>query len=89
MRPMVRLVAALFDVYSLLIVARVVISWLDLGYRHPAVRFVVDMTEPLLRPIRRKLPLWGGLDLSPAVALLLVWLARDVVVRLLATLWMG
>ena len=33
--------------------------------------FVADLTDPILRPIRRFLPLWGGMDFSPVVALLL------------------
>ena len=33
--------------------------------------FVSDLTDPILRPVRRFLPLWGGMDFPPVVALLL------------------
>jgi len=37
------------------------------------MRFLIQITEPLLAPIRRNLPTMGGLDFSPMVALLILW----------------
>lgn len=57
--------------YMWIIIARAVISWLSLDAYHPAVRFLHGVTEPVLRPIRNRLPtLAMGLDLSPMVVLL-------------------
>lgn len=58
--------------YAWIVLARVVISYVNVDYRNPIVRFVYAVTEPVLDPVRRRLPLVGsGVDLSPLV----VWLA--------------
>lgn len=80
---LVSLVGKAFDLYALLIVARVVASWLDVSYRHAAMRFLVDVTEPVLQPVRRRFPPRGGLDFSPMIALVLIWVVRAIVMRLL------
>ena len=74
----------------ILVLARVLLSWLPmLGVRvpsyHPAVVFVKQATEPLLRPFRRLLPpsKAGGFDLSPILLLLVVSLARGILLRIL------
>jgi YggT family protein len=48
--------------------------------------FLFRVTEPVLRPIRRILPDFGGLDLSPLVMLLAIHFIRDVLQRLMFTL---
>lgn len=82
----VELIGRLFDLYTLLIIARVVVSWLDVSRYHPAVRFLVDVTEPVLAPVRRLIPPRAGLDLSPMVALVGIWVLRRIVVQLLWSL---
>lgn len=57
------------------ILARVIISWIPIGEGSPfmpAVRFVYQITEPILAPIRSVLPNTGMLDLSPMIAMLLL-----------------
>lgn len=71
------LVATLIDLYSLLILVAVVLSWLRLDPRHPAVQFVDTLTEPVLAPIRRLLPPMGGLDFSPLVLLVGLRILRN------------
>jgi YggT family protein len=65
-----RLPAALIELYSLVVIAAVVMSWMRLDRRHPVASVVYGLTEPVLAPIRRVLPPMGGLDLSPLVLLL-------------------
>ncbi len=71
-----RLLATLVDVYSLVVLAAVVMSWAQVDVRHPAARTVYNLTEPVLAPIRRLLPAVGGLDFSPMVALLALRILR-------------
>ena len=71
------LLARLFDLYSLVILAAVVLSWVRLPPDNPIVRVTNALTEPLLAPIRRVLPEMGGFDLSPLVLLLLLRLVRS------------
>ncbi len=60
----------LVDIYSLVVLASVVVSWLSVSPSHPAVRFIHGATEPVLAPLRRVLPNMGGLDLSPMLLLM-------------------
>lgn len=62
-----------------LILIRIVVSWLGGGY-HPALPLLGQLTEPLLRPVRRRMPDLGGIDLSPMVVMLLLLLVRILVV---------
>jgi len=57
------------QLYSFVVLAAVILSWVRAPQHHPAVRFVHQLTEPVLEPIRRILPPMGGLDLSPMVLL--------------------
>jgi YggT family protein len=70
------LIAALIDLYSLLILAAVVMSWLQVDRRQPPASYLYSLTEPALEPIRRVLPPMGGLDLSPMVLLVALQLLK-------------
>ncbi len=63
----------------LLVLGRVLLSWVDPMGRTQAGRLVLQLTEPFLAPIRSLLPRTGMLDLSPLVVLL----ALGVVMRVL------
>jgi len=54
----------------ILVFARAVLSWVSPDPYNPLVRTIVQLTEPLLDPVRRRLPLFGGLDGSPLVVAL-------------------
>jgi YggT family protein len=70
--------------YMWVLIARVIVSWLGADYNNPIVRFLYAATEPVLRPVRRRLPVFaGGFDLSPiAVWLALLFLKRFLVASL-------
>ena len=60
----------LITVLWLMIVGRVLLSWINPRFDGPVGRFLYETTEPLLAPIRRVLPQTGMLDLSPLVLML-------------------
>ncbi|MEE2609425.1 MAG: YggT family protein [Acidobacteriota bacterium] len=64
------ILGTILDLYSLVIVGAVIVSWIELPPNHPVVQLVRGLTEPALVPIRRMLPSMGGLDLSPMVLLI-------------------
>jgi len=66
------LLARIVDLYSLVVLVAVVLSWTDISPRHPLARVVAWLTEPLLGPISRVLPAVAGLDLSPMVLLFIL-----------------
>ena len=67
-------VAKMLDIiltlYMWLIIARAVISWVNADPYNPIVRFLISATEPVLYPIRRRLPMLGGIDFSPIIIIL-------------------
>ena len=83
--PFINVILYLLDFVWWLVVISVVASWLVafgvINTRNPTVYRILDMlnrvTEPVFRPIRRLLPPMGGLDLSPMVVLLIVYLIQS------------
>jgi YggT family protein len=65
------------DVYTWILIARVLMSWFNPSPNNPLVQFVLRLTEPVLAPIRKVIPAMGGLDLSPIVVFIaLMFLKR-------------
>jgi YggT family protein len=59
-------------VFSVLVLGRVLMSWVDNGRRNQLSSFLFSATEPILGPIRRMLPQTGMLDLSPMIVLIVL-----------------
>ena len=57
---------------ELLILARVILSWVAPAGRGPIAGFIISATEPILAPIRRLLPRTGALDWSPFIVILVL-----------------
>ena len=73
------------ELLVLALIIRAVLSWLiGITALQPIARFFNKITDPLIAPIRRILPPVGGFDLSPLVALLLIWLVENVLLIVLA-----
>lgn len=76
-----------FRVLSWLIIARILCSWLIPQANGPVVRFIFDTTEPILRPIRDRLPRGSGVlgmaDWSPLIAVILLDLLRGLLLSFL------
>ncbi len=70
-----RAISILFDIIEFLILVRIIFSFLRIGPYNPVGRFIFEMTEPILRPIREliyKLGIDTGMfDFSPLIAVLL------------------
>jgi len=83
---LVGLVQLLFDLYIIVLLARVLLSWVQVDPRNPIVNLIHQLTEPLLAPIRRMLPQSGSVDFSPMVAFIVVLIAEQIVLMLLRSL---
>jgi YggT family protein len=95
--PVIQLILLLLDVYFWIIIAVVVLSWLvAFNIVNPTnnivrqIRYALyRLTEPLLGPIRRRMPDLGGIDLSPMILLIALWFLSNSVAyygpRLLAS----
>ena len=72
----------LIILYVWILIARAILSWITPYPYHPLVRLIYRLTEPILRPIRRRLPVtYGGVDLSPLIVLLALFILRSLLVN--------
>ena len=84
LNPFLWLILTVIDIYFWIILATVILSWLVafnvVNASNPYVRQIgfalKRLTEPLLAPIRRRLPDLGGMDISPIVLLILLQFVR-------------
>lgn len=81
--------AAILNLYYWVIIIAVIVSWLlafgIINRWNPTARSILNildaLTEPLFRQIRRIIPPLGGLDLSPLIALLLIYFLQNLLAR--------
>jgi YggT family protein len=66
----VLILVRLIELYSLIVVAAMILSWVPTARHHPIGRFIESVTEPALGRIRNVVPPVGGFDLSPMILLL-------------------
>ena len=78
----IRVLIKLLQIYSYLILGRVLLSWFIQDPYNKIFQFFQNMTEPVLSPLRRILPSMGGWDFSPIVAFLMI----DIINRLLLSI---
>ncbi len=81
----VQFVNLLVWVLYIAMIGRVLSSWLNIGPSSPffpVIRLLYQITEPILAPIRRVLPSFGMMDLSPMVALILIGVIQRVIIGL-------
>ena len=77
------IVSYLLQIYMWVIIIRALISWVNPDPYNPIVRFLYQVTEPVLYPIRRRLPFMGGIDLSPIIVLLAILFLQIFLVKTL------
>ena len=81
MRAVIELLSILLYIYNIILLARVLMSWIRVDPYNPVARFLYDVTEPLLRPIRDVLqqifPSLRMIDLSPIVLFLLIGVVQN------------
>lgn len=75
----IELANGLLTVYKYILLASVIISWVNADPYNPIVNFIYRVTEPALRRIRRYMPDTGMLDLSPLVLFAVIYLVQIVV----------
>lgn len=83
MSLIIQFLVFLLQLYWIVLLLRVIITWLpNLDPRNALVRFLYDITEPVLSPIRRMLPPQGGFDLSPMIAFMGIFVLTNILQRL-------
>ena len=64
------LISLIINIFLFAILIQVIVSWINPGSYNPVLGLIRSLTEPLLAPVRRRLPDMGGLDLSPMVVMI-------------------
>lgn len=73
-----------FEVMYWLIIVRVLLSWIPHNPYNPIIRFIYEVTEIVMAPVRRVLPLQAmGIDFSPIVVLILLQLVKVLAINVL------
>ena len=71
------------NVLVFLIFARIMLSWIQTDGNNKLVRWIFQMTEPMLGPVRNMLPSAGGFDFSPIIVLIGIQVAERVLIQLI------
>lgn len=66
----------LVSIYIMFVFVRIILSYTTLGYGNRVMRFVMNVTEPLMAPLRRIVPTVGMFDISPLVAFIILWILQ-------------
>jgi len=77
----------MLSLYALLIMIRIIFSWGQVSYANRVMRFLVNVTDPLLLPLRRTVPTLGVFDISPIVAFIIIWLFQAAIRMTLLRGW--
>lgn len=88
MRALLDVILLALQIYVWVIIASAIFSWLFafnvVNPRNQVVATIgnalYQLTEPVLRPIRRYVPIFGGLDISPIILILLIFLLQRIIV---------
>jgi len=76
--PLIGIIQSLVVLLQILFIARFIAQLFDATGRNPITRTLIDVTEPILAPVRRLMPATGGIDFSPTVVLLLLFVLQRV-----------
>ncbi|MCL6477236.1 MAG: YggT family protein [Peptococcaceae bacterium] len=81
-----RLVDIAFTVYMALMMARILLSWVRHNPYQPVIRFIYEITEPVLGFFRKIIPPIGVIDISPIAAFFVLGLLRSLIIRIILSI---
>lgn len=84
---LINIIVVVANLISLLILARVLLSWIQVDRYHPVVKFLYDVTEPILAPVRNLMPQVGMMDFSPIIVFFLLQVVEQVLVMVVRSLF--
>jgi YggT family protein len=78
------LLLMLIQAYIIILIIRSIMSWFpNVDYRNPLVKLVYDLTEPVLRPVRERVGIQNGIDFSPILVFIGLYVLSIMIQRLL------
>ena len=80
---LITLIDIAFEVYMALMFGRILLSWIKHNPHLPVIKFVYEITEPVLAFFRRIIPPLGVVDISPIAAFLVMGLQKNLIINVL------
>lgn len=80
---LIQIINIAFQVLIYLIIARCILSFIRHNPYNPIIKFIYDVTEPIMAPFRRLLPMGYGIDFSPILAVFALGLLNKLLVQLI------
>lgn len=80
-----QIITKAFEVLNWLIIIRVLLSWIRHDPSHPVIKFIYEVTEPILAPFRKMIPSRPGMpiDFSPFLAILAIQFVQSIILGLI------
>lgn len=78
------LINTLFDLYLIILIVRLLLAWVHADYSNPLTQIVVKFTQPLIKPLRRFIPNYAGIELSTILVIFLVEIVKFLLLALVA-----
>jgi YggT family protein len=78
-----QLINGVFDIVYLLLMVRILMSWIPHNRYHPIVSMLYQVTDPILQPFQRIFPSSIGIDFSPIFAFVFLGLLKNIIFRIL------
>jgi len=82
LRSFFLMIDVMMMVLFFMLIIRAIASWIVGSQHHPGLKVIIQLTEPLLMPIRRIFPPSAGMDFSPMILMLLVWLLMRIIAQI-------
>lgn len=82
--PIAAAINFIAGLFMILILMRVLMSWVQVDPNDPVAQFIFRATEPFLKPVRDVLPPAGGFDFSPIVVIILVQMIARIIMNFVA-----
>ena len=83
---MISFINILFEIFNILLIIRIILTWLPHNRYHPIINIIYNITEPILVPFRNMINPIGGIDLSPIIVFFLLRLVQGYLISFLASI---
>ncbi|VAW64996.1 Cell division integral membrane protein, YggT and half-length relatives [hydrothermal vent metagenome] len=81
MNPLVFLINILFQLYATALLIRLLLQWVRADFYNPVSQFIIKITDPVVKPLRRIIPGYAGIDIATLLLALLVMIIKTIMVR--------
>ena len=77
-----QIINGIFDLLYLLLMIRILISWIPHDRYHPIIQFLYQSTDPILQPFQNIFPRSMGIDFSPIFAFMFLGILKNIILRI-------